>query len=56
MAQAITLIDPTLDQYGYPPLGTGVSANQVRQSALGEYLSDQIRISDLVNIFIRRPP
>jgi iron complex outermembrane receptor protein len=50
VAQAITLIDPTLDQYGYPPLGTGASANQVRQSALGEYLSDQIKIGDLFNI------
>jgi len=50
LAQAVTLIDPTLDQYGYPPLGTGATANQVRQSALGEYFSDQIKISDLFNI------
>ena len=49
-AQAITLIDPILDQYGYPALGTGATANQVRQSALGEYLSDQIKIGNLFNI------
>lgn len=50
VAQAVTLIDPTLDQYGYPPIGTGASANQVRQAALGEYLSDQMKIGDLFNI------
>ena len=49
-AQAITLIDPTLDQYGYPAPGTGATANQVRQSAFGQYFSDQIRIGDLFNI------
>lgn len=49
-AQAITLINPTLDQYGYPPIGTGATANQVRQTALGEYLSDQIKLGDLFNI------
>jgi iron complex outermembrane recepter protein len=49
-AEAITLIDPTLDQYGYPPLGTGATADQVRQTAFGEYLSDQIKIGDLFNI------
>jgi iron complex outermembrane receptor protein len=49
-AQAITLFDPVLDQYGYPPLGTGVTANQVRQTAFGQYLSDQIKIGDLFNI------
>lgn len=50
VAQAVTLIDPTLDQYGYPPLGTSASVDQVRQSALGEYLSNQIKIGDLFNI------
>lgn len=50
VAQAITLIDPTLDRYGYPPLGTGATDNQVRQSAFGEYISDQIKIGDLFNI------
>jgi iron complex outermembrane receptor protein len=50
VAQAITLIDPTLDQYGYPPLGTGATDNQVRQSAFGEYISDQIKIGDILNI------
>lgn len=49
-AQAITLIDPVLDQYGYPPPGTGATANQVRQSAFGEYISDQIAIGKLFNI------
>ena len=49
-AQAITLIDPTLNQYGYPALGTGATAAQVRQSAFGQYLSDQIRIGSLFNI------
>ena len=50
VAQAITLIDPILDQYGYPALGTGATANQVRQSAFGEYLSDQIKLGNLFNI------
>jgi iron complex outermembrane recepter protein len=50
VAQAITLIDPILDQYGYPAVGTGATDNQVRQSALGEYLSDQIAIGKLLNI------
>lgn len=50
LAQAITLIDPTLDEYGYPALGTGATANQVRQTAVGQYFSDQIRIGDLFNI------
>jgi iron complex outermembrane recepter protein len=50
LAQAITLIDPTLNQYGYPALGTGATAAQVRQSAFGQYFSDQIRIGELFNI------
>jgi iron complex outermembrane receptor protein len=50
LAQAITLIDPTLNQYGYPARGTGATAAQVRQSAFGQYFSDQIRIGDLFNI------
>jgi iron complex outermembrane recepter protein len=50
VAQAITLIDPTLNLYGYPPVGTGATADQVRQSALGEYLSDQIQVGQTLNI------
>ena len=50
VSQAVTLIDPSLDRYGYPPLGTGVLADQVHQSALGEYISDQIKIGNLLNI------
>ncbi|HEX3842927.1 MAG TPA: TonB-dependent receptor [Steroidobacteraceae bacterium] len=50
VAQAITLIDPTLNEYGYLARGTGATAAQVRQSAFGQYLSDQIRIGDLFNI------
>ena len=49
-AQAITLIDPILDRYGYPTLGTGATDNQVRQSAFGEYISDQIKIGEILNI------
>ncbi len=50
LAQAITLVNPILDQYGYPATGTGATNNQVRQTALGEYISDQIKIGDLFNI------
>ncbi|MDE1922899.1 MAG: TonB-dependent receptor [Gammaproteobacteria bacterium] len=50
LAQAITLINPVLDQYGYPAPGTGATNNQVWQTALGEYVSDQIKIGDLFNI------
>ncbi|HVC02234.1 MAG TPA: TonB-dependent receptor [Steroidobacteraceae bacterium] len=52
LAQAITLIDPVLNQYGYPPTGTGATNNQVWQTALGEYIADQIKIGDLFNISI----
>jgi iron complex outermembrane receptor protein len=48
--QAISLFNPPLDQYGYPPPGTRATNNQVWQTALGEYISDQIKISDKLNI------
>jgi iron complex outermembrane receptor protein len=50
VAQAITLFNPVLDQYGYPADGKR-AANQVTyQTALGEYISDQIKIGDRFNI------
>ena len=52
LAQAITLLNPVLDQYGYPATGTGATNNQVWQTALGEYISDQIKIGDRFNISI----
>ena len=43
MTQAITLINPILDQVAaYPADGTGVTDQATDQTALGEYISDQI--------------
>lgn len=50
VAQAITLLNPVLNQYGYPPVGTGASNPVVWQTALGEYVSDQIKIGDRIHI------
>jgi iron complex outermembrane receptor protein len=52
VAQAITLVNPVLNQYGYPPTGTGASNQVTWQTALGEYVSDQIKIADRLHISI----
>jgi iron complex outermembrane receptor protein len=47
VAQAITLFDPILDQYPYPPQGTGATDQKTDQTALGEYVSDQMKWKNL---------
>jgi iron complex outermembrane receptor protein len=42
-AQAITLYNPILDQVPYPVEGTGATDQKTDQTALGEYVSDQMR-------------
>ena len=52
LAQAITLINPALDQTPYPADGTGTTDQATDQTALGEYVSDQIKIGDRVHLSI----
>ncbi len=42
VAQAITLLNPVLDQVAYPAAGTGATDNATDQTAFGQYLSDQM--------------
>ena len=44
VAQAITLTNPILDTSPYPADGTGATNQLTYQTALGEYVSDQIKI------------
>ena len=52
VAQAITLVDPMIDQnqYVYPAEGKKASNQVTYQTALGEYISDSIRIGERFNI------
>ena len=51
VTQAITLINPILDQVAaYPADGTGATDQATDQTALGEYISDQIKIGDRLHI------
>ena len=50
LAQAITLYNPVLDQYDYPPEGTGITAQNTYQTAFGQYASDQIKIGTRLHI------
>ncbi len=50
VAQAITLVDPVLDQYAWPADGTGMQSQKTWQTMLGEYVSDQIRLLDRVHL------
>ena len=50
VAQAITLTNPILNQFDYPGDGTG-STNQITyQTALGEYVSDQIKVGQSLHV------
>jgi len=49
-AQAITLINPIIDQVVYPADGTGATNQVTWQTALGEYVSDQIKIGDRLHV------
>lgn len=48
--QTITLTKPILDVYPYPADGTGATNQVTYQTALGEYLSDQIKIGSRVHV------
>jgi len=50
LPQAITLIDPVLNQYTWPAAGTGASNQVTWQTALGEYFSDQIKIGKKLHV------
>lgn len=50
VTQAITLVNPTLDLFDYPAGGTGATNQVTWQGALGEYLSDQIKIGEKLNV------
>jgi iron complex outermembrane receptor protein len=49
-AQSITLSDPILNQAPYPADGTGGTNQLTNQSALGEYVSDQLKIGDNLHL------
>jgi iron complex outermembrane receptor protein len=49
-AQTITLINPILDLTPYPADGTGATNQLTYQSALGEYISNQIKIGDRAHV------
>ncbi len=48
--QTITLYNPVLDQFDYPPDGTGVTAQNTYQTAFGEYASDQIKLGTRLHV------
>ena len=50
VAQAVALTNPVLDQFDYPANGTGATNQVTWQGALGEYISDQIKLGDSLHI------
>ena len=50
VANALTLTNPLLDQGAYPADGTKYSNRVTYQTALGEYVSDQIEISKRLHV------
>lgn len=48
--QAITLIAPSTDFADYPADGTGHTNQLTYQTALGEYISDQIKVADKLHL------
>ncbi len=51
VAQAIALTNPLIDQVAdYPADGTGRTNNTTWQTALGEYVSDQIKFGDALHV------
>ena len=50
-AQAITLLNPVLDLYAFPTTGIIGAQNQLTwQTTFGQYLADQIKVGELLNI------
>lgn len=51
VAQAIALINPVIDLYSYPTTGIiGQRYEVTRQTMFGQYLADQIKVGDKLNI------
>lgn len=50
VAQAVTLTHPAIDQFDYPADGTGATNQLTNQTAVGEYISDQIKFGDSLHI------
>ena len=50
LAQAITLFNPVLGLYGFPADGTGATDQVTYQTALGEYVSDQMKIGSKLHV------
>jgi iron complex outermembrane receptor protein len=50
LTQAITLANPILDQFAYPADGTGATNQVTWQNAFGQYISDQVKIGDKLNV------
>ncbi len=50
VGNAVTLIRPILDQIAYPADGTGATNQVTWQTALGEYVSDQIKIGSRMHL------
>jgi iron complex outermembrane receptor protein len=50
LAQAITILNPVLDQVAYPADGTGATDVATDWVSLGEYISDQIKIGKRTNL------
>ncbi len=48
--QTITLIDPATDFADYPADGIGSTNQLTYQTALGEYISDQIKVADRLHV------
>jgi iron complex outermembrane receptor protein len=52
VTNAVTLTNPFLDQLAYPADGTGQTNQNTYQSALGEYLSDQIKVGERLHVSV----
>jgi iron complex outermembrane receptor protein len=50
VTQAITLIDPVLDQSAWPADGTGTQAQKTYQTMLGEYITDQMKLGSRFHV------
>ena len=50
VAQAVTLTKPAIDQFDYPADGTGATNQLTNQTAIGEYISDQIKVGDSLHV------
>ena len=50
VANAVTLVDPFLNQLDYPADGTGATNQLTYQTVFGEYVSDQVKIGDNLHV------